>query len=139
MAQDLVTSAYRHSGVRRVKVPRLLTSRNPEPRSAESTQNRAHGFGAWSQRSRPGGGALRFIIWQDGSRRAESDLSRSSQRDTWCAIRLSAFSPIVTSKRKEQLFHIPETRSVEDVPDPGPQYYRISSGPSDQRGARGTH
>jgi hypothetical protein len=139
MAQDLVTSAYRHLGVRRVKVPRHLTSRNPEPRSTESTQSRAHGFGAWSQRSRPRGGALRFIIWQDGSRRAESDLSHSSQRDTWCTTRLFSFSPITTLKRKEQLFHIPKTRSVEDVPDPSPQYYRISSGPSDQRGTHGTH
>jgi hypothetical protein len=78
-----------------------------------------------------------FIIWQDGSQSTESDLSRSSRRNTWCAIRFFAFSPIAISKHKEQLFHIPEARSVEDVSDPGPQYYRISSGPSDQWGTRG--
>jgi hypothetical protein len=82
---------------------------------------------------------LRFIIWQDGSKRDKSDLSHSSQRDMWCAIRVFSFSPIATLRCKEQLFHIPETRSVEDVPESGPLYYRISSGPSDQRGACGTH
>jgi hypothetical protein len=126
MAQDLVTSAYRHSRVQRVKVPHILMSQNPKPRSVERTQNWAHGFGTWSQRSSHGGGALRFIIWQDGSRRVESDLTHSSRRDTWCEIRLSSFSPIATSKCKEKLFHIPETRSVKDVLDLGPQYYRIS-------------
>jgi hypothetical protein len=121
-----------------VKVPRHLTSRNPEPRSIESAQSRAHGFGAWSQRNMPGEGALTFIIWQGGSRSAESDLSRPSHRDTWCAIRLFAFSPIATSKLKEKLLHILETRSAESIQDPSPQYHGAVSAvhPRGTRGAR---
>jgi hypothetical protein len=54
-----------------------------------------------------------FIIWQGGSRFAKSDLSHSSRRDTWCAIRLFAFSPIVTLKSKDQLLPIHEPRNTE--------------------------
>jgi hypothetical protein len=69
---------------------------------------------------------------------SRSSLSRSSTGDTWRAIRLLAFSPIATSKRKEQLRHIPDARGTGSVQDPGPQHHRVSSGPSDLRGTRGT-
>jgi hypothetical protein len=68
---------------------------------------------------------------------SRSSLSRSSKGDTWCAIRLLAFSPIAISRRKEQLRHIPDARGAGSVQDPGPQHHRVSSGPSDLRGTRG--
>jgi hypothetical protein len=72
VARDLVASVFRHSGVQRVRAPHHFTSQNPKPRSAESTQSRAHGFGTYSQRNRPGEGALMFIAWQGGFRSTES-------------------------------------------------------------------
>jgi hypothetical protein len=51
VARDLVTSAFRQSRVQRVKVLCRCTSRNPEPRSAESAQSRAHSIEEQSQPS----------------------------------------------------------------------------------------
>jgi hypothetical protein len=49
---------------------------------------------------------------------SRSSLSHPSKGDTWCMIRLPAFSPI--AKRKKQLPHIPDARSDESVQDLGP-------------------
>jgi hypothetical protein len=51
---------------------------------------------------------------------SRGSLSRPSEEDTWRAMRLPTFSPIVVSKRKEQLPHIPDAQSDESVPDLGP-------------------
>jgi hypothetical protein len=52
-------------------------------------------------------------------------------------IRLLTFLPIATSKRKEQLRHIPDVQGTGNVQDPGPQHHRVNSGPLDMRGTRG--
>jgi hypothetical protein len=55
----------------------------------------------------------------------------SIQRDTWCAIRLLAFSPIATLKNEDQPPPSRETRSAESIQDSGPQYCRsVFSRPS---------
>jgi hypothetical protein len=51
---------------------------------------------------------------------SRGSLSRPSKADTWHAMRLSAFSPIAVSKRKEQLPHTPDAQSDESVQDLGP-------------------
>jgi hypothetical protein len=51
VARDLVASAFRHSGVRRVKVPCCPISRNPEPRKREGAQSRARSITEHSQPS----------------------------------------------------------------------------------------
>jgi hypothetical protein len=55
-----VSTSCRRSGIRAVRSPHHFTPRNPESRSSESAQSRAHGFGAWSSRRRSGRGALSF-------------------------------------------------------------------------------
>jgi hypothetical protein len=51
---------------------------------------------------------------------SRGSLSRPSEADTWHAIRLPAFSPIVISKCKKQLPHIPDARSDESFQGLGP-------------------
>ena len=94
VARDLVTSAFRQSRVQRVEVSCHCTSRNPEPEALKAPK---------------GGPTI-----------SRSSLSHPSKGDTWCVIRLPAFSPIVISKRKKQLPHIPDARSDESFQGPGP-------------------
>jgi hypothetical protein len=111
VARDLVTSAFRQSRVQRVKVLCRGTSRNPEPRSADSAQS--------------------------GPTVSRGSLSRPSEADTWRAIRLPAFSPIAISKCKKQLPHIPMREVTRASRAWGPQQHRVNLGPSDLRETRG--
>jgi hypothetical protein len=66
---------------------------------------------------------------------SRGSLSRPFEADTWRAIRLPAFSPIVVSKRKEQLHHIPMREVARASRTWGPQHRRVSLGPSDLKDA----
>jgi hypothetical protein len=109
MARDLVSLAFQHSGVRRVRVLCVLHLETPNPQAPKV-----------------------------GPAVSRSSLSRPSKGDTWCVIRLLSFSPIATLRHKQQLLHNPEARNSKSVQDPGPQHHQVSSGPSDLRGTRGT-
>jgi hypothetical protein len=62
-------------------------------------------------------------------------LSRPFEADTWRAIRLPAFSPIVVSKRKKRLHHIPIREVARAFRTWGPQQRQVSLGPSDLKDA----
>jgi hypothetical protein len=94
VARDLVASAFRHSGVRRVRVLCCSTSRNPEPRSAESAQSRARSITEQSQPSIQRGHVVR-----DEAPRL------FSHRD---------------SEAQGAAPSYPETRSAKERPGPGP-------------------
>jgi hypothetical protein len=81
VARDLVASAFRHSGVRRVRVSCCSTSQNPEPRKRRKSSPRYHGaFSAVCPKKTPGAQLSHLVI-----------------------------SPIATPRRKEQLCCIPDT------------------------------
>jgi hypothetical protein len=84
--------AHRKSGIGEAKSSRQREPRNPEPRIPDSAQSRAHVFGAWSSRRRPGEGALIFVIWPLGPRSVELNLRRgalcsSDSSSTWSGSR----------------------------------------------------
>jgi hypothetical protein len=67
---------------------------------------------------------------------SRGSLNYPSKMNTWCMIRLLSFSPIVISKHKKQLPHIPDARSNESVEDLGPT---TSSSEFRVVRSRGTH
>jgi hypothetical protein len=115
----------------------MFIIRRDGPQSAESDLSRSSWMNTWcaigsSRPSRPSRFHSRktcsFLSTNSEAPKApkggptisRSSLSRPSKGDTWCVIRLPAFSPIAISKRKKQLLHIPDARSDESVQDLGP-------------------
>jgi hypothetical protein len=87
---------HRVSGLREGRMPKSDTSTREVP----SSERREH----------------------PGPQKCREDRSRQIQRDTWCAIRLPAFSPLATLKHEDQPPPRRETRSAEGTQDLGPQY-----------------
>jgi hypothetical protein len=74
-------------------------------------------------------------IQDSGPPSCRGDQNRPSKRDTWCAIRLLASSPLAALKIEDQPPPSRETRSAEGIQDSGPPSCRGDHRPS--RGTRG--